>query len=82
MSTTAQSLLAELDSTLVEALTPWRRVALRRIIDLFSSGAPNYTGEQIELFDEVIGRLIKSIDRALLAESSKSLAALETAPRS
>ncbi len=51
-----------------------------RIIDLFRSGAQSYTGEQVELFDEVIGRLIKSNDRALLAEASKSLAALETAP--
>ncbi len=40
----------------------------------------SYTGEQIELFDEVMGRLIKSGDRALLAEASKSLATLEMAP--
>ncbi len=80
MSPTAQSLLAELDSTLAEAPVPWRRVALRRILDLFRSGAESFTGEQIELFDEVIGRLIKSTDRALLVEASKELATLETAP--
>ena len=80
MSPTAQSLLAELNSTLAEAQAPWRRAALGRIIDLFRSGAQSYTGEQIELFDEVIGRLIKSGDRALLAEASKSLATLEMAP--
>ncbi len=80
MSTTSQSLLAELDSALVEAPAPWRRVALRRIIDLFRSGAQSYTGEQLELFDEVIGRLIKSTDRALLAETSKSLAMLQAGP--
>ena len=80
MSPTAQSLLAELNSTLAEAQAPWRRVALGRIIDLFCSGVQSYTGEQIELFDEVMGRLIKSGDRALLAEASKSLATLEMAP--
>lgn len=80
MSPTAQSLLAELNSTLAEAQAPWRRVALGRIIDLFRSGVQSYTGEQIELFDEVMGRLIKSGDRALLAEASKSLATLEMAP--
>ena len=51
-----------------------------RIIGLFRSGVQSYTGEQIELFDEVMGRLIKSGDRALLAEASKSLATLEMAP--
>src|SRR5580700_4456372 len=80
MSPIAQSLLADLDLVLAEAPVPWRRDALRRIIDLFRAGAQTYTGEQLELFDEVIGRLIKSTDRALLAEASKSLAPLETAP--
>lgn len=80
MSLTAQSLLAELDSTLAEAPAPWRRDALRRIIDLFRGGAPTYSDEQIELFDEVIGRLLKNTDRTVLAEASNSLAPLETAP--
>jgi uncharacterized protein (DUF2336 family) len=80
MSSTAQSLLAELDSALAEAPASWRRAALRRIVDLFRSGAPSYSGEQIELFDAVIGRLIKKADRDLLAETSNSLAPLEPAP--
>ena len=50
-----------------------------RIIDLFRSGVQSYTGEQIELFDEVMGRLIKSGDRALLAEAAKAWRA-EMAP--
>ncbi len=80
MSLTAQSVLAELDSALAQAPVPWRRDALRRIIDLFRGGAENYNGEQIELFDEVIGRLIKSTDRTLLAEASNGLAPIEAGP--
>jgi uncharacterized protein (DUF2336 family) len=80
MSLTAQSLLAELDSTLAEAPAPWRRDALRKIIDLFRGGAPTYSLEQVDLFDEVIGRLLKNTDRTLLAEASNSLAPIEAGP--
>jgi len=80
MSLTAQSLLSELDSALVEAPVPWRRDALRRIIDLFRGGAPSYSNEQVDLFDEVIGRLLKNTDRTLLAEASSGLAPIETGP--
>ena len=59
---------------------PWRRDALRRIIDLFRGGAPSYSNEQVDLFDEVIGRLLKNTDRTLLAEASSSLAPIETGP--
>lgn len=80
MSLTAQSLLAELNSTLAGAPAPWRRDALRRIIDLFRGGAPTYSHEQVDLFDEVIGRLLKNTDRTVLAEASNSLAPIETGP--
>jgi uncharacterized protein (DUF2336 family) len=80
MSLTAQSVLAELDSVLAAAPDPWRRDALRRIIDLFRGGAPTYSDEQVGLFDEVIGRLLKTTDRTLLAEASSRLAPVETGP--
>ena len=46
MSLTTQGLLAELDTTLPRA-DSWRGASLRRIADLFVSGAEIYTDEQV-----------------------------------
>lgn len=80
MTPTAQTLLAELETTLVEAPATWRRGVLRRIVDLFAAGASGFTDEQIALFDLVIGRLAKNSDRSLLAELSNKLAPLDAGP--
>jgi uncharacterized protein (DUF2336 family) len=80
MSLTAQSLLAELDTTLIEAPASWRSAALRQIVDLFLSGAQSYGPDQVALFDAVMGRMLKSADRAQLADISKKLASLDNAP--
>jgi uncharacterized protein (DUF2336 family) len=80
MPLTAQSLLTELDMTLQQASVPWRSTALRRIADLFLSGADFYTADQVALFDAVMCRLIKNVDRAQLAELSARLAPVTNAP--
>ena len=80
MTPAAQTLLAELDTTLGQAPATWRRGVLRRIVDLFAAGAGGYTDEQIALFDLVIGRLIRNADRGLLAELSNKLAPLDNGP--
>lgn len=80
MSLTQQAVLAELDSALPEKPDSWRSDALRQIVDLFVSGAESYSAEQAALFDEVIGRLIKNMDRQQLAELSNRLAPLANAP--
>jgi uncharacterized protein (DUF2336 family) len=80
MSLTAQSLLADLDAALPQATAFWRGTALRQITALFVSGAGLYNREQIALFDEVMRRLIKGVDRLQLAELSKALAGAETVP--
>lgn len=76
----AQTLLSELETSLVEAPATWRRAVLRRIADLFAAGAAGYTDEQIALFDLVIGRLAKNADRSLLAELSNTLSPLDNGP--
>jgi hypothetical protein len=43
MTPAAQTLLAELETTLVEAPATWRRGVMRRIVDLFAAGASDYT---------------------------------------
>ena len=63
---------------------------LKRVTDLFLSSAGAYNGEQIELFDNVLERLIKTIEiralqnvsaRIALAEVSSQLAPVAQAPR-
>lgn len=80
MTPAAQTLLAELDTTLVQAPATWRRGVLRRIADLFAAGAEGYSTEQIALFDLVMSRLIRNADRGLLAELSNKLAPLDSGP--
>jgi|SRR5579863_5946858 len=81
MTLPAQSLLAELDTTLPKASESWRSTALRRTVDLFLSGAGRYSKDQVAVFDAVMCRLIsKNTDRALLAELSNRLAPVADAP--
>lgn len=80
MTPAAQTLLAELDTTLIQAPATWRRGVLRRIADLYAAGAEGYSDEQIALFDLVMGRLIRNADRGLLAELSNKLAPLGSGP--
>jgi uncharacterized protein (DUF2336 family) len=80
MPLTAQSLLADLDAALPQTSAFWRSTALRQIVALFLASAPLYDREQISLFDEVICRLIKNLDRTQLAQLSNTLAPVDNAP--
>ncbi len=80
MTPAAQSLLTELDQVLVRQPDPWRRDALRQMIDLFLSNADACDTAQTDVFDEVIYRLIKKSDRATLAEVANALAPVQKGP--
>jgi len=80
MTLTSQAVLAELDSALQEKPDSWRGTALRQIVDLFLSGSDHYGTEQVDVFDEVIVRLIQKLDRVQLAELSNQLAPVEKGP--
>jgi uncharacterized protein (DUF2336 family) len=80
MALTSQALLAELDARLPRTSPSRRGTVLRQIVDLFVGDAPLYSGEQVELFDEVFGRLIEGTEKAPLAEMSNRLAPIENAP--
>jgi uncharacterized protein (DUF2336 family) len=73
MTPSSLGLLTELDLALQGKPESWRSTALRQIVDLFLSGADAYDGDQIDVFDEVIVRLIQKMDRVQLAELSKRL---------
>ena len=80
MSLTPQALLAELDTALPQAAESWRSAVLRRITDLFLSGAELYPDQHVALFDAVMSRLLPGLDRDELAELSSRLAAIANAP--
>ncbi len=80
MTPAAQSLLKDIESTLARAPDPWRRDALRRMINLFLSNAEVCTSDQTDVFDEVLFRMIKKSDRKALVEVAMSLAPVQKGP--
>jgi uncharacterized protein (DUF2336 family) len=80
MSLTPQALLAELDTTLPQVEESWRSTVLRKITDLFLSGADFYNDQHVALFDAVMSRLLPGLDRDDLAELGNRLAGIANAP--
>lgn len=82
MTSEAQSLIIELDTALSRTPAPaaWRGRILRRLTDLFLINSKSYSGDQVAVFDDVIGHLIEKIDRRMLAELSNRLAPIKNAP--
>lgn len=74
------SLLRELEDSIRDGSANQRIVALRRVTDLFVDRAEQYDGEQVVLFDTVIGRLAAEIERSALEELSIRLAPIPNAP--
>ncbi len=85
------SIVDEVETALTTGSAEKRRETIRRVADLFVSSAGSYQSEQIELFDNVLERLIKTIEiraiadvsvRIALAELSAQLAPVSQAPPS
>jgi uncharacterized protein (DUF2336 family) len=53
---------------------------LRRVTDLFLGRAPDFTEQQISLFDDVIGRLADGIEAAARSRLAEQLAPVANAP--
>jgi uncharacterized protein (DUF2336 family) len=75
-----QSLITELEDAISSGSVDRRVDTLRRVCDLFETGASMYSDEQVELFDDVIGRLAASIEAKARAELSNRLAPIANAP--
>ena len=71
----SESLLDELQTTLAHGTVARRVETLRRVTDLFLSGAVDYSDEQFELFDDVFQCLMEHIET-----SAKALLASRLAP--
>jgi uncharacterized protein (DUF2336 family) len=81
-SVTAHALLlAKLERAITHGTDAVRKTTLRHVTDLFAVNAERLTEDQVELFDEVMRRLIEKIETRALVELSERLAPIGNAPR-
>jgi hypothetical protein len=74
------SLIAELEDSIRSGSKDKRVDSLRRITDLFVADADRLNDQQIDVFDDVLGHLIKRIEGKALAELSRRLGPINNAP--
>ena len=72
--------IGELQSAIAAIDSGQCATALRRIADLFLSGSARYSGDQIALFDEIMGRLVAEVDFSVRASFGERLARDAYAP--
>jgi uncharacterized protein (DUF2336 family) len=77
---TSESLLDELQATLAHGTVARRVETLRRVTDLFISGAVEFSDDQIALFDDVFQCLMHHIETSAKALLSNRLAPIDRAP--
>lgn len=77
---TRTSLISELEESIRKGNRDERVSSLRRVTDLFLSTSARLNDEQIEVFDEVLGRLMEHVESKALAELSAKIAPIEEAP--
>jgi uncharacterized protein (DUF2336 family) len=73
-------LLDELEAALSSGTNMRRIEMLTRITDLFVGGAPRFSEDQINLFDDVMVRLVARIEAKARAKLSQRLAPIANAP--
>jgi uncharacterized protein (DUF2336 family) len=74
------SLIDDLEDILASKDISRRAEILRRVTDLFVVGSGNFAEDQVELFDEVMGKLVENIERSARAQFGNRLARLSDAP--
>jgi uncharacterized protein (DUF2336 family) len=75
-----RSLLDELEANLASGNVQHRLKILQRVTDLFLAGSNHYSGAEIELFDDVLMRLVAEIETEARARLSQRLASVANAP--
>lgn len=76
----AVSIINDVESALHDASAAKRTDVLRRVTDLFFSGAEHFTADQTALFDAVLGQLVNHIESRAAVELSTRLAPIANAP--
>jgi uncharacterized protein (DUF2336 family) len=91
MCNAEQSIVDEVEAAINIGSAEKRLETARRVTDLFLASAGSFNSEQVELFDNVLERLVKTIEiraiadisaRMALAEMSEQLAPIAQAPPS
>jgi uncharacterized protein (DUF2336 family) len=75
-------LLDELEAALASGNIARRVDILSRISDLFINGAERYSEEQVDIFDDVMARLVNTIESKARAKLANRLALIRNAPPS
>lgn len=78
--TARQSLIDELESTISGSETRQGAEVLRRVTDLFVAGSSSLSTDQVELFDDVMCRLVKEVKTTARSNFGQRLATLDAAP--
>src|SRR5689334_10126673 len=68
-----QSIVDEIEAAISGSTAKCIETA-RRVTDLFLASAGQFNGEQVELFDNVLARLIKTVEQRALADISAHMA--------
>jgi uncharacterized protein (DUF2336 family) len=76
------NLLDQLEDVLASKDVSRRADILRKVTDLFVLGSGHFSEDQVELFDNVMGKLLQNIERAARARFASRIARLSDAPRS
>src|ERR1700678_1915878 len=76
----ACDLIEELESAVARKGVGERAEMLRRVTDLFTVGSVGFGPEQVELFDDVMGRLVGEVDDSVRADMARRLAGISNAP--
>jgi uncharacterized protein (DUF2336 family) len=74
-------LFEQLEAAFSHQTVGYRAEALRKVTDLFVAGAHAYGDKEVEVFDDVMGRLAASMESAIRASLAVKLAKIPNAPR-
>jgi uncharacterized protein (DUF2336 family) len=76
------SLIDDLEAAVQSGSADKRAGMLRKVTDLFLGNAEQYSREQVDVFGDVMNRLIAEVESTVLPELSKKLAPVDRAPSS
>src|SRR5450756_1326179 len=77
MSDAARSILDEVEAAINSGSAEKPFATVKRVTDLFLASAGSFNAEQIELFDGVLERLVKTIEIKAIADVSARIALAE-----
>ena len=81
-SSLQSNLIDQLEDVLASKDVSRRADILRKVTDLFVLGSGHFSEDQVELFDNVMGKLLENIERAARARFGSRIARLSDAPAS